>query len=167
MENGRQTAMMSSLMEMTKRRFFKAMLAGWVGGETSPLPVREMPGFKEFVFKEEDFTVIDCFGTHEEKSTGTTTILCGHQVVWFMSYMGHYRKEDIPFLKKVLASSYEKGEFNGGRGPLSSCFGDLVYTNRVSDGSTFSGFRGEETISDHLGIRGCHVYWGAEVAPTS
>jgi hypothetical protein len=115
------------------------------------------------VYKKGDFRVVDRYGSIGEKSTGTTTIWLENKTIWFMSYMGHYRKEDLPFLKLVLSCVYERGEFLGGRGPKSATNGDLVYTNQVSEGSSFRGFRGEETICDSRGLRGGHSYWGAEV----
>lgn len=140
--------------------FFEAMLHGWVGGFHGT-PVPDKPGFKESVYEKDGFRVVDQYGTVGEKSVGTTTIWMGNKDLWFMSYSGHYRPEDIPFLKKVLSSTYEKGEFIGGRGPASACCGDVVYTNRAT--GSFAGFRGEETTCDPKGIRGGHSYWGAKI----
>lgn len=142
--------------------YFEAALQGWAG-DGRAVAVPEMPGYKQFVYKKGDFRVVDRYGSIGEKSTGTTTIWLENKTIWFMSYMGHYRKEDLPFLKRILRKSYEDGEFRGGRGPLGATMGSLVYTNRVSEGSSFRGFRGEESICDPHGIRGGHAYWGAEV----
>lgn len=147
---------------MVRKCFFEAMLKGWVGGGRA-ISVRDMPGYKEFVFPEGNYLVVDRYGSIGEKSTGTTTILVNDEPIWFMSYMGFYRKEDLPFLKSVLKGTYEKGEFIGGRGPLSAMSGDLVYTNKVSEGSSFDRFQGEESICDPSGLRGCHSYWGTKI----
>lgn len=155
---------MEELLRRMQVVFLEAMLHGWVGGNHGVL-VPNNPGFKESVYEKDGLRVVDRYGTIEEKATGTTTIWEGGKQLWYMSYSGHYRKEDLPFLKKVLQSAYEKGEFHGGRGPASACCGDLVYTNRAV--GTFSGFHGEETICDPHTLRGGHKYWGAEVSSRS
>lgn len=142
--------------------FLEAMLQGYAGGGQA-VAVREMPGYKEFHFTKGDYLVVDQYGTIGEKSTGTTTIMVDGEPIWFMSYMGFYRKEDLPFLKSVLKRTYEKGEFIGGRGPKSATNGDLVYTNQVSEGGSFDCFKGEESICDQTGLRGCHSYWGTKI----
>ena len=156
-------------LAMAQKCFFEAMLKGYAGGGRA-VAVREMPGYKEYIFSKGDYLVVDQYGSIGEKSTGTTTILVEDEPVWFMSYMGYYRKEDLPFLKSVLKRTYEKGEFIGGRGPLSAMSGDLVYTNKVSEeGSSgclkgsFDCFKGEESICDQTGLRGCHSYWGTRI----
>ena len=140
------------------------MLQGWVGGGQA-FAVPEMPGYKRTVFHKGDYQVVDQYGSIDEKSTGTTSILFEGKTIWFMSYMGYYRKEDIPILKALLKKTYEKGEFIGGRGPVSAIAGPecILYTNLLVERSSFKRFRGEETLCDSLGIRGCHGYWGAEV----
>lgn len=148
---------------VAQKCFFEAMLQGWVG-DGRAVAIREMPGYMEHVFSKGDYLVVDQYGSIGEKSTGTTTILVDDEPIWFMSYMGYCQKEVLPFLKRVLKRTYEKGEFIGGRGPFSAMFGGLVYTNKILEGSSFDHFEGQESICDQKGLRGCYNYCGTKIA---
>ena len=98
---------MEELLRRMQVVFLEAMLHGWVGGNHGVL-VPNNPGFKESVYEKDGLRVVDRYGTIEEKATGTTTIWEGGKQLWYMSYSGHYRKEDLPFFEKGFAKRLRK-----------------------------------------------------------
>lgn len=163
------------LLEIAKGHFFAAMRCGYASGEKA-VPVSafsDLPGHKQYVYEDGYFRVVDRYCVSRAgKSAGTTTIFYYDSPVWFMSYGGFYRKEEIPFLKRALTFSYRHNDFNGGRGP--STYRDepvepkqqeenpLVYINNMNC-SGFESFAGHEEIhaaSSPSKILGLHDYWG-------
>lgn len=149
---------------LAQQCFFEAMLKGWANG-CKPTPSARIPGFKEIPYENEmhGIRILDSFGRIDDLSTGTISIWYERNCIWFMSYSGNYRPEDIPLLKRILMQTYSEGKFIGGRGPASCPAGVGIYTNELKSGSTFKDFQGTERIFDERGIRGYHNYWGAEV----
>jgi len=155
------------VLKEAKRYFFLAMLAGWAGGAKA-VPVPNKPGFKQTNYQDGDFHVLDEYGKGRgsNKSVGTTTIWYFNEPVWVMTYGGHYRKDEVPFLKNVLVAAYEKGRFYGGRGSYSENR-DLAYINAEHQSSTFSDFKGCEMIITRVGNTplGHHWYHGMALLP--
>lgn len=143
---------------LAEQIYLEAMLAGWAS-DGNAAAVSGMRGFKRAVYAKMGFQVVDTFGTVGEQETGTTSISFQGHSIWFMSYNGYYRPEDVPVLKKILMDTYRKGDFFGGRGPRSCPAGVGIYANEPI--GSFAGFRGIEMISDRLGMRGYHNYYGA------
>jgi hypothetical protein len=152
------------ILEMAKDYFFVAMMHGWPSGEKGK-DVPGMSGYKEVDYGIGDFRILDRWCVGEKGSFGTTTIwfsFYSPNPIWFMSYGGFYRKEDIQFLRRVLLIVYMDGKFIGGRGPESFAepSGRLMYRNHT-DGKTFSvGFSGEECLYEHGKKVGEHRYFG-------
>lgn len=149
------------ILEQAMHHFFLAMLEGWVGdGVVVNAPGK--PWQDETIYSDNEFSVVDRYHSNPHASSGVTIISFQNKQIWTMTYTGHYRPEDIPPLKRILRGAYERGEFIGGRGPtrcpLYGCLG--TYTNEVALGSSFAHFSGREEISDQLGLRGHHDYWG-------
>lgn len=154
----------NELLEQAKPHFFAAMLIGWPAG-ASGVDVPDMPGHQEIVYDNHDFRVLDRYCVSESGiSAGTTTIWYLENPIWFMSYGGFYRKEDIPFLKEALMVNYKKGEFIGGRGPKDYyysgriCF-TPVYFNSIKKNS-FEYFKGQEYFMLNGETVGRHDYFG-------
>ncbi len=154
------TSTNDELLQQAQQCFFAAMMQGWAAG-TKAVPVPDMPGHKQIVYEDGKFRVIDRFGvSNSGRSAGTTTIWFSDEPIWFMSYGGFYRKEDIPFLKRALMQDYGEWNFHGGRGPDSIREGVLHYINHVDVGSRFSRFQGKEVIYDGNETVGYHNYLG-------
>ncbi len=151
-----------NILKGAKTAFFRAMLAGWAG-DAKAEPVPGESGFKRTLCQVGDFFVIDKYGKGRgsNAAVGMTTIWYFDEPVWSMSYEGHYRKDEIPFLKSLLVEAYENGVFCGGRGRPIAMSDDtlLLYSNDQRTGSTFSRFAGREQIivcanGDQLGQHG-------------
>lgn len=161
------------ILEGAQKVFFEAMLDGYAGGE-NPKSTKTIwhDGYTTITFINGDFKVVDhyCTTRHSDKSAGTTTIFhsenCIWVPVWWMSYGGHYPKAVIPLLKAAMRANYERGVFNGGRGPSSfpvpTGQEKVVYTNHFY--GDFASFNGEEFISsfkpNKVGRIGFHKYFG-------
>lgn len=93
--------------------------------------------------------------------------------LWKMVYVGQYEPEAIPFLKRVLKTSYEKpGRFRGCRGPDHYAEGGFVYTNRPRFGEddvvvpikqSFHFFTGREEIKRDGKLVGSLAYFGSSM----
>jgi len=147
-------------IEVVKQFFFRGMLDGYVNPNSVkfkdlrvvfPTVHFEMPGSNcKFYCKDIDdkkLQLVDLwFSTGiSDLGGGMTVIWVNDEPVWMMNYGGRYRKEAIPTLKLVLRTSYEKKEFNGGRGPSRFFNGDFYYSNEPT--GDFCNFFGREDIS--------------------
>lgn len=137
-----------NILKEAQRCFFLAMLAGWAG-DAEATPAVNKPGFKQTIYLEGDFCVLDEYGKGRGSnfSTGTTTIWYFDEPVWVMTYGGCYREDEIPFLKSVLVDAYRKGEFYNGRGYYWVESPNLIYSNMPRRDCTFLDFGGREEIS--------------------
>ncbi len=86
-------------IEQIQSFFFKAMMAGWINGGQF-IPSSDAPGYKEFSFKDGDFTLVDryCSVDDSRRSAGTTTIWFKETPVWVMNYGGWYEDRAITCL---------------------------------------------------------------------
>jgi hypothetical protein len=77
-----------------------------------------------------------------------------------MHYGGNYSEAVIPFLKMVLASSYNVRSFRGGRGPFIRANTEYEYHNNPL--GDFYKFSGQEKILDAKTkkLLGYHDYFG-------
>jgi hypothetical protein len=146
--------------------FFQAMLAGYAG-DSKKEPIAELPGSKmASPFIRGPWKVVDPFIVTpiSSRSVGMTIISFYDIPVWYMQYAGWYEKKAIPCLKAALHYSYEKHEFNGGRGPREVKYGKFVYSNSPNDFyNTFKVFDGSESIhvaSHEATCLGVHQYRG-------
>lgn len=163
------------ILEGAKQAFFKAMLDGYAGGENRrSVKVKDEDGYTTITYTTEDgkYKVVDryCTTPLSDKSCGTTTIFFRTgliwSAVWWMSYGGHYPESVIPLLKAAMKANYERGVFNGGRGPsffpFPSSQEEVLYTNHFY--GDFTSFKGEEFINsfkvDEVGRVGFHNYFG-------
>jgi hypothetical protein len=150
-----------------ERAFYRAMLAGWAGDmKTETIP--DQPGFKRVDQNIGDFRVLDEYGKGRGSnlSAGTTRIWYFDEPVWVMVYGGHYREDEIPFLKSVLADAYRRSEFYGCRGgSCASSDAGLIYSNTYR--GDFKNFDGEESIMPRYGRQslGNHWYRGMSLLP--
>ena len=131
-----------------ERVFFRAMLDGYVGGESQKSSIiKTSDGYTTIRFFDGDYQVVDryCVTPHSDCSAGTTTIFFKNEPVWWMSYHGSYPAEVIPFLKDVLLETYKGRLFIGGRGLRCLSNGTLEYLNNVRTES-FNSFSGREEI---------------------
>ncbi len=109
----------------------------------------------------------DAYSVNKETklSAGFTNIWKDGRHKFIAGYGGHYPKEVIDFLKKVLRETYLKEHFLLGRGlPSFDLDYDLEYDLRLNIPSSFSGieqFSGTETIRDlnENEIVGHHTVW--------
>lgn len=153
------------LLARAKEFFFKAMINGWASNGKG----RKNGEYKEFLFAENEFQLVDkyCVIAETKRSTGTTTIFFRNNPIWFMVYGGFYQKKHIPFLKEVLLKTYKEKEFFGGRGFYMKK-NKLIYINKSHKRyspigeNCFTEFSGEEKIvSNATGRRhGYHNYFG-------
>lgn len=160
------------ILEGAKQAFFKAMRVGYASNSKRVKKERTPDGYKTITFTDGDYTVIDryCVTPRSDYSAGTTTILFKGAPVWWMSYCGFYDKDVIPFLKRALAKTYRRNEFNGGRGPESYKDRTHKFEYSNSDGydwerCDFSNFKGKEEIWEKTSLstgvqRGFHKYFG-------
>ncbi len=156
------------ILQHAKLFFFRGMLAGYASG-AKPEKVPGMPGFKQHVFMDGDWKLLDRWCVHSEtqKSFGTTTIWLAGQPIWTMTYGGYYLKEAIPCLKKALMDAYRREQFWGGRGmaeyALTRCSSTYYYLNEPKT-ITFSSFEGRESMREQhdsgVTYLGSHKYWG-------
>ncbi len=148
------------ILKNAKMHFFAAMLVGWAAGVNGVEVPGGMPGFKEIMYKKDDFRVLDRWCVSDaKKSTGTTTIWFFDNPIWVMNYGGFYKKENMLALKQALMVAYIRRLFVGGRGPrsLTGPF-NLEYSNYAN--GDFSSFHGKEYLSDYGEKVGWHEYWG-------
>ena len=156
-------------LKRVEQFFFDAMIHGYAAG-IKGTPVPNMPGYKQIVFRDDDFLLVDQWGTtpHSSKSAGTTKIWSQDVPVWFMSYGGEYPDHLIPFLRLAIRSAYESHQFFGGRGPRIFNNGipfpekedSLLYVNQIHVNG-FGRFSGYECINSHAKRHiGYHTYWG-------
>ena len=142
--------------------FFEAMLAGYVAGAAKK-KVLDEPGYVKIEYQRGEFHLVDRYlsSLGRNYSGGTTTIWVNGSPVWLMSYMGWYDPRAIPVLKAALRRSYEKRDFNGGRGPDSFSLSGLSYTNHVNNWQ-FKNFDGRESVPDNKAEQslGYHRYHG-------
>jgi hypothetical protein len=156
------------ILEQAKKIFFKALLAGYVGGNPNNgiIKITSSNGNKKIIsYSEGDFVVIDSYWVtpNSDHSSGTTTILYKNNPIWWMSYGGCYPKDVIGFLKSALKSQYEKGSFRGGRGPIRHVGTQFTYRNMSKgiENSDFDHFSGREEILDkEENLLGFHEYFG-------
>ncbi|MBI2637708.1 MAG: hypothetical protein HYW88_02300 [Candidatus Sungbacteria bacterium] len=117
--------------------------------------IAELPKSKVLRYERGDWLYVDCYFSANGKSFGTTTIWFQGQPVWGMQYHGHWNEKNkriIPFLKRALKSSYEKGEFLGGRGPVLFNEEELSMMYRNSPNTkSFREFEGTEWIFEFGG----------------
>lgn len=152
------------ILKGAEEAFFLALLDGYAGGENrKSTKVKTNNGHTTTVtFVHGDFVVKDEWHTHpgSQKSGGSTLITHKDFPVWLMSYQGEYQGEAIPFLKAALRSSYEKKEFNGGRGPMKVPFGNIIdYSNNW--GGNFEKFEGREEVLSYITkLLGFHEFFG-------
>lgn len=142
--------------------FFKSMTEGWTTKDQK-IEITDMPGYKAIPFRNGDFYLLDryCVTPRSTKSAGTTTIWFQNIPVWLMNYGGFYEDGAILFLKQALRETYERGQFVGGRGPLTYTDGSSVYVNKPLL-NNFSKFEGREEVFDTKSgaSLGFHEYWG-------
>ncbi|MEK7200530.1 MAG: hypothetical protein AAB672_00135 [Patescibacteria group bacterium] len=165
-------AQKAQILKEAQEVFFEAMLDGYCGERKHSTKTSTPDGRKVITFVKGDFTVIDEYRVtpHSDKSAGTTSILFKGDLVWWMSYGGHYLKYTIPLLKAIMKANYERGVFNGGRGPENVRCKDVNLMNVVYDATEytnvgtgdFSLFKGREEIFDLTFSRslGFHIYFG-------
>lgn len=156
----------AAVFEETRSVFFKAMLAGYLADKLGEnvTKARNTTGTTTITFRAEDFEVIDRYSVISPTySYGITTIFHKNDSVWQMTYGGHYPKEVIPFLKKVLTETYVANDFNGARG--FGMYRDLeqgLWYRNVVNHNAFEKFAGREEIrkisTDEL--LGFHEYEG-------
>ena len=150
--------------------FFKAMMDGYVGGTSRKSVKTKTPdGYTNIVFVDGDYRVEDRYHTivipeKKDHSEGKTSIFHQNVLVWEMFYEGHYPDEVIPFLKKVLAETYKREKFVGGRGPVHFSDDQHAYTNIVErvDFTDFSGVEAIQPVPGGFTI-GYHKYHGGLV----
>jgi hypothetical protein len=157
------TAQKIDILDDACKAFFKALLAGYAGGEDCAIEKEVHKKTVTMLIQLETgtYTVIDSWWTtpHSNRSAGTTTVLLERNPVWWMSYGGEYPEHIIPFLKSALAWAYKDEFFYGGRGPDEFVAGNLVYKNfPVKHG--FDDFAGREEIFVDGVMVGFHEYWG-------
>jgi hypothetical protein len=157
-----------AILTQAHYHFFQAMLSGWAAG-VKAVPIPDRPGWKQIVYEQGDFRIVDRFRVFESgMSVGDTVIFYCGSPVWHMSYGGFYPKEDIDFLKKALMHEYHQRKFTGGRGPdiypemLSGKSGRRYENKIASPRDNFISFSGRESITDVVSEmeRGYHRYWG-------
>jgi hypothetical protein len=163
----------AEILSLAEKVFFRAMLAGYLGGDKSKgvrMKTRDLNGNETTItYAEEDFVVIDRYYTTpgSNASVGLTLILFKGNPVWWMSYNGEYPKEVIPFLKSALAEAYREGEFNGGRGKVVfSKHKEFEYFNDCSGHCLFQSFYGLEKIVKKENFHnwvGYHKYHGGSM----
>lgn len=154
----------NAILHEAKEVFFRAMLAGYAGNKNDAAKSSDLYGYKIFEFTHGDYLIVDryCTTPLSDYSAGTTTIFYRTMPVWWMSYAGHYPKEAIPFLKKVLAETYAANDFNGARGPaFYRDPGKGLWYHNTADGD-FEEFSGVEVIRkiDADELIGLHKYQG-------
>jgi hypothetical protein len=145
--------------------FFEAALATWVGdGKEST--ISELPASRVLVYERNLFRYVDSYYVSpaaELDFFGETVIWFRNSPVWGMNYGGFYPDNLNPFLKDALRETYERHEFQGGRGPREYSYSDedstLVYTNNPSP-NYFTSFCGEEYIHDSGTMVGVLQYHG-------
>ena len=145
--------------------FFVVMLAGYAGGDRAV-------GLRVLVKKEKNkhkvtayfdgYKIEDKWNTfpNSQCSEGVTTIYYNDSPIWRMHYGGNYPEKVIPFLKKMLASSYNVRSFRGGRGPFVRSNTEYEYHNNPL--GDFYRFSGQEKILDFKSkkLLGYHDYFG-------
>ena len=134
-------------MEEVKRFFVEASLNTYAA-DAPKTAIEALPKSKAFYYERGSFLYIDLYFSSGKKR-------CGQAIIWYkgepvggMSYQGFWEGKDesiIPFLKRALRSSYQNGEFVGGRGPESYNEGALEYRNRLWR-EKFEDFNGDEEI---------------------
>jgi len=150
-----------TILEEAKEVFFKAMQDGYAGDcKKSVKTLSNNGNTKTITFTDGDYKVVDEWHTNPDSdlSSGTTTIFHKDRPIWWMSYCGKYPKDVIPFLKQALKKTYERGEFNIGRG-AQSYEGPLVgdkrmhysCTKTINEFCDFQRFNGIERITEITG----------------
>ncbi len=145
--------------------FFVAMLAGYArDSRTAGLRVLEKKDknrHKVTVYFD-GYKIEDKWNifSNSQCSDGVTTIYFNDSPIWRMHYGGHYSEAVIPFLKMVLASSYNVRSFRGGRGPFIRANTEYEYHNNPL--GDFYKFSGQEKILDAKSkkLLGYHDYFG-------
>jgi hypothetical protein len=148
-----------------KDAFFAAMQNGYAKGAVEKTTIQELPCSKVITYRHGIYVVRDVYQvtTNSDASFGTTVISVEDNPLWMMQYQGHYRKGDIPFLKRALMKAYAENRFVGGRGPESYAEDKLAYRNNLgSESDNFTHFRGREEIweVDTAECVGWHEYQG-------
>ncbi len=146
--------------------FFEAMTRGWVGNDPKITTLQDIPGSHLIRVVYGNFEMYDMYFTSpsSDQSHGTTLIHHNGEMVWFMSYEGHYPKRVIPYLRESLKQAYflEK-RFYGGRGPIIFAAKDYTYVN-FPERNDFRKFKGREQILDSHQVEiGYHEYRGGLV----
>ncbi|MEK7512677.1 MAG: DUF5680 domain-containing protein [Patescibacteria group bacterium] len=138
------------------------MLEGWANPNVKKESIPRLPGSKAIFFKQDGFTVLDCYFKNGIQSMGDTIIWHKKEPVWKMSYGGSYSPEVIPFLKEALLKAYRERSFVGGRGPSFFEGEGYVYVNQMLR-NDFTSFLGEERVYSRQEagkVVGHHAYWG-------
>lgn len=168
------TSEIGVLLREAQRVFFEAMLDGYCGNCEKSTKITTPNNDKVIIYKSVDFKVEDRYSKKPENSkserlAGTTTIFIKENGIWFpfwrMFYGGYYPKHVIPFLKSVLAKTYARQIFVGGRGHYLVAEGTLLYKNILDEDEEFSQFSGQEEIVDRRTDRtlGFHKYFGMAI----
>lgn len=160
-------------IDLLQNYFLEASARGWAGnGPETILP--DLPGARMIRIMMGLIVYEDVFWTHpgSDHSFGLTTMIVrdfkrdGWFPVWYMQYAGQYPKWVLKFLKQALRTTYQAGEFVGGRGPLEFLEKNLEYRNRLDPHKTdFRNFQGEEEIVMGGLQIGFHRYWGGLMDP--
>jgi hypothetical protein len=150
-------------IKLAEKIFLKAMRDLYAKQDVEKKPIVGMWGSQSVQWEHGMWKVVDAYFTApgSYKSTGFTLIVYNEHPIWAMHYGGYYPKAVIPFLKQCLAEAYERNEFNGGRGPWSKYGSEeqLMYTNNIKYGSTFTNFSGDEWIRSRNGNRIVGQQW--------
>lgn len=154
------------------RRFFDAMLQIWALDSPGVQPKERNGQYEieiQFPYGADHYRYVFVdrwYWSPTGKTAGTSTIIYGSWPVWFMSYGGFYREQEIPFLKRALHAAYSDRIFRCGRGPecfVDPDFPDLRYENSVTKNG-FEDFSGREAVLARDGTGfievGYYSLWG-------
>jgi hypothetical protein len=153
----------STILQGAKKAYLKAMEIALAPG-VNEFDFEKLPGLKMISITQGEYCVTDMHNATEktDRLIGMTWISSGSEMIWEMSYEGHFRKDAIPFLRKCLHKAYVKEKrFYGGRGPTHLIQDDrFTYLNQIhADLHSFNHFEGEESIYDRNsgGAPCCHL----------
>ena len=141
----------NELLAEAQAFFCRGMAKGYAGGAKATLlsgdadwKVYERRNVGKDLYLQDRYYVDPATG----KSVGETRIYYEHQLIWFMSYGGFYKKEAIPCLKAALMANYTKGDFYAGRGRDDYTQDRYLYmiTTDNADKSGFERFFAREAV---------------------
>ncbi len=136
--------------------FFDALLE-WRESDKSPIALKGKPGSQFLQYHDGPWHATNTWyvGTSPCTNSGGEIRICHDgKLVWMMTFFGACAPEVVPFLNEALLYNYRRRVFNGGRGQEKYVRDGFMYSNTVSEGSSFKNFNAEETVRVYGELKG-------------